>query len=72
MFFPAPCQAVLVVDGVCLAEKGKFGGKSEVLIPMENTGRARILEAVRRGHSSGPCLQIQVDNGREAEVFSEG
>lgn len=36
-----------MVDGIYLEEKGKFGGKCEVSVPLENTGSAGILEDTR-------------------------
>lgn len=38
-----------MVDGACLEEKSKIGGKSEVSLPLENTSRAGILEAIQLG-----------------------
>lgn len=58
-----------MVDGVYLEEKGAFGGKCEVSVLLANAGRAGILGAVQQGRCSGPCLQIEVDNGQGKSVL---
>lgn len=52
-----------MVDGVCLKERGKFEGKSEVSLPSENTDVW--------GGPTGPRFHTAVASGREADVFFE-
>lgn len=56
-----------MVDAVCLEERSETRGKSEVSLPLENRGRAGILEAIQLGGRSGPRLHIEADDGGEAE-----
>lgn len=57
-----------MVDGVCSEERGKFEGKSEVPLPLENT-EARGGSG---GRGSGPGFQTEVaDGSREADGFFE-
>lgn len=59
-----------MVEGIYLEEKCKFGGKSEVSLPLENTGRA--------GSPDHPALVLvwpfspnRDDNSMETGVFFE-
>lgn len=52
-----------MVEGIYLEEKCKFGGKSEVSLPLENTGRVHL--------SFGSCLQIEMTIAGGRSVFQE-